>query len=256
MEKLKAVIIDDIEKARVALKSDLDDYCPAVEVVGQGDGVASGLEAIAALRPELVFLDIKMADGSGFDLLEKWLTIGSFDFHVIFTTAYDEFAIRAFRYSAVDYLLKPVDPEELMAATSRVEQMKSFKNQESAVQALLENMSAVKKKSPTRLSLSSTDRIHLVEIDEIIRCEAHKNYTLFILKDKRQLLVTRTMKEYDQLLCSNHAFFRSHHSHLVNLNYVKEFVKIDGTYLVLKDGSEVPVSVRKREALIQAMNEL
>lgn len=256
MEKLKAVIIDDIEKARVALLSDLDDYCPSIEVVGQASGVVTGLDAIASLKPDIVFLDIKMADGSGFDLLEKWMKVGNYDFHVIFTTAYDEYAIRAFRYSAVDYLLKPVDPEELIAATARVEQMQSVINQEKAVKALLDTMSGAKKKLPTRLTLSSTDRIHLVEIDEIIRCEAHKNYTLFILNDKRQLLVTRTMKEYDVLLCSNHSFFRSHHSHLVNLSYVKEFVKIDGTYLVLKDGSEVPVSVRKREALIQAMNEL
>lgn len=247
MPTLRAVLIDDVAAARQTLRDDLAAYCPEVEVVGEAEGVVSGAKALRQLQPELVFLDIQMQDGSGFDLLE---VMGETPFRVIFTTAHDGFAIKAFRFSAIDYLLKPIDPDQLMEAVAKVRELAPTPPEN--VQALLGN---VQERQHNRLALHTMDKIHVVHIRDIIRCESSANYTIFHFADKRQLLVTKTLKEFDQLL-SAHGFLRVHQSHLVNAEYIQAFVKTDGGYLRMQDDSAVPVSSRKRSQVMQMLSAL
>lgn len=244
---LKAVIIDDVKEAREALLKDIQEYCPDIEIIGQADGVVSGAKLIKSEKPNLVFLDIQMNDGSGFDLLE---VLGDINFKVIFTTASDAFAVKAFKYSAVDYLLKPVDADELIKAVGKVDEGTN----KDSVSLLLEN-SKQNNKPFRKLALNTLDKLHIVNISDIVRCESDVNYTQFFFADKSKLLVTKTLKDFEELL-SEHQFVRVHQSHLVNSNYIKEFVKGDGGYLVMTDGTSVPVSTRKRNAVVEILNSL
>ena len=245
---IKAVIIDDIAQARATLQADLATFCPEVQVIGEAEGVISGAKLLRKVQPDVVFLDIQMQDGSGFDLLE---VMGDLPFQLIFTTAHDTFAIQAFRFSALDYLLKPVDPDLLVQAVKKVK--KQAPVHPDRIQALLDDVQ--EKKQLTRLALHTMEKIHVVQIADIVRCESSANYTIFYFADKRQLLVTKTLKEFDNLL-SGHDFLRVHQSHLINAQYLKEFVKADGGFLVMTNGAEVPVSSRKRAKVMQMINEL
>ncbi|MEM7374179.1 MAG: LytTR family DNA-binding domain-containing protein [Bacteroidota bacterium] len=246
---IKAVIIDDIAQARATLKEDLATYCPTVEVIGEAEGVVSGAKLLRKVQPDVIFLDIQMQDGSGFDLLE---VLGDIPSQIIFTTAHDTFAIKAFRFSALDYLLKPVDPDLLVAAVEKVTTNSAIPTER--LQVLLDDVQ--EKKQLTRLALHTMEKIHIVQISDIVRCESSANYTIFYFADKRQLLVTKTLKEFDNLLSSGHRFLRVHQSHLVNTDFIKEFVKIDGGYLVMTDKAEVPVSSRKRSQVMKMINAL
>lgn len=245
---LTALIIDDVPQARATLKQDLADYCPEIKVLGEAEGVLTGAKAIRQHQPQLVFLDIQMQDGSGFDLLE---ILGNDAPLIIFTTASDAFAIKAFRFSAIDYLLKPIDPDELMAAVEKA-QSKSG-NDPGSLEVLKEAMSG--KKAISRLALNTLEKIHIANIADIIRLEASANYTMFYFQDGSKTMVTKTLKEYDQLL-SEHGFLRVHQSHLVNLDCIKDYVKIDGGYLVMQDGSDVAVSSRKKAEVLKAISDL
>jgi two-component system LytT family response regulator len=224
--KIKAVIIDDIELARASLMSDIEDYCPHVEIIGQADGVLSGLKLIKSVQPELVFLDIHMADGEGFDILEL---MKEKDFGVIFTTASEEHAIKAFRHNAIDYLLKPIDPELLKEAVDR------FKNK---------SLPKKEKKIET-IALSTLDDLKIVKIKDIVRCESDGNYTTVYEMSGEKTMVSKSLKEFEKKL-SEHGFYRSHQSHLVSLDKVAAYLKSEGGFLKMQDGSEVPVSVRKK----------
>ena len=236
----RALIIDDVENARIGLRKDLEDYCPTIDVCGEADGVVNGARMIRQLNPDVVFLDIQMKDGSGFDLLE---ILPDINFALIFTTSSNEHAIRAFRFSAVDYLLKPIDPDQLVEAVEKAENTGDHK-----LEVLRSNLDG----GTTRLALNSQEKIKVVDLKEVVRCESTGSYTLFWMADGEQILVTRTLKEYDQML-SDAGFLRVHQSHLINLAYVREFIKTDGGYLVLKDKKEIPVSSRKRSAVIKAL---
>lgn len=238
---IRAVIIDDIPEAISVLKSDLENYCVNIEVVGSAEGVVTGAKLIRDLKPDLVFLDIQMKDGSGFDLLE---IVPDVQFKLIFTTASDEFAVKAFKFAAVDYLLKPIDPDELMDAVSRIE------GQDKAAQRIdLLKENFVKAK---RIALNTLEKIHIVNVEEILRCESNINYTMFYFTDGTKLLVTKTLKEFDNLL-SGHNFIRVHQSHLINTNFIKEFLKSAGE-IVMKDGTKVPVSTRKKQVLMDMIS--
>lgn len=244
---LKAIIVDDSIEARKALVTEIEDCCPEIELIGQAEGVVSGAKLIRSINPDLVFLDIQMNDGSGFDLLEL---IGNITFKVIFTTASDEYAVKAFKYSAVDYLLKPIDPDELVLAVKKAER----RNQKENLSLLMENAKQANK--PVRkLALNTLDKLHIVNISDIVRCESDVNYTQFFFSNGNKLLVTKTLKDFEDLL-SEHQFIRVHQSHLVNVNFIKEFVKSDGGYLVMTDKTSVPVSTRKRMAVIEMLNSL
>lgn len=243
---IRAVIIDDSHEARQTLAADLAECCPQVQLVAQAGSMREGLDVIRAQQPELVFLDIELGDGDGFQLLEQ---LGQTKSKVIFTTGMDTYGIRAVKFSALDYLLKPVDPDELAAAVRKFEEQRSVSPDES-IRLLIEQLRPGA--TPKRLALNSADRVHVINIDDIVRCTSERNYTLFFLLSKKQILVTKTLKEYEELLEPN-GFVRVHHSHLINMAHLKEFVKSDGGYALMTDGSNVPVSVRKREELMKAL---
>lgn len=240
---MKAVIIDDMEAARTALKADLESYCPEIEIVGEAQGVVSGAKLIKDIQPELIFLDIQMPDGSGFDLLE---ILPEFNFDVIFTTASDAYALKAFKVSAVDYLMKPIDPDDLIEAVKRA---KDQNNSSERLSLLKENMQGSKK-----IALNTLEKIQIVNIEDIIRCESSVNYTTFYFLDGSKLLVTKTLKEFDKML-AEYNFFRVHQSHLINTEFIKEFLKTNGE-LVMKDGTKVPVSTRKKSQVMEMLNNL
>ena len=245
---IEAVIIDDVQQARETLKADLKDYCPEIKIVGEADGVVSGAKLIKQHQPQVAFLDIQMQDGSGFDLLE---ILPEVNFKIIFTTASDAFAIQAFRFSALDYLLKPIDPDELKGAVQKIGQ--TTETDQGSLEVLKETIAAPR--ALKRLALNTLEKIHIAEISNIVRCESNVNYTMFHFAEGRKLLVTKTLKEFDEML-RDQGFIRVHQSHLVNVNYLKEYVKTDGGYLVMKNGNEVPVSTRKKQMVLEAIERL
>lgn len=247
---IRVIIVDDEKTSRDTLIGLLGRYCKNVEVIGQADGVASGIEVIRKNTPDVVFLDIQMPDGSGFRLLED---IGEVNFEVIFTTAYDQYAIKAIKYSALDYLLKPVVPDDLVNAVKKAEQKKNLGQMSQNIKTLLENLS--QQNEPRKIVLSTAEKMHIVEIDDILRCESDDYYTRFFFKDGKTLLISKTLKENEELLGEKY-FIRPHKSHLVNIKYIKGFLKNDGGYIVMSDGTKVPVSRRKREYVVNTLSHL
>lgn len=235
----RTIIIDDEEDARNTLSAFIRQYCPKIEVVAEGTGVQDGYRKIMAHEPELVLLDIQMEDGTGFDLLEK---IRNPKFQVIFCTAFDEFAIRAFKYSAIDYLLKPIDPDELIEAVSKVKENEGGTQQEK-VDLLLDHR---QKGYSDRITLSSQEGLTVVKLSEIIRLESDSNYTKFFLNSGERTIVPRSLKEFEEML-PKEQFYRTHQSHIINMEHVKKYMKEDGGYILMVDGSEVLVARRRKE---------
>ena len=246
---IKAIIIDDIEQARITLKKDLEVYAPDVTVIGEANGVVEGAKILKKLRPDVLFLDIQMQDGSGFDLLD---ILDKIPFKIIFITASDAHAIKAFRYAAIDYLLKPIDPDELIASLARCREQNLNENEK---YKLLNDSLKEQQKPHERLALHTQDKIHIVNINDIIRCESNVNYTEFFFQDGKKLLVTRTLKDFEDLL-SDQGFYRVHQSFLVNTRFIKEFVKEYGGFLLMSDGSSIPVSTRKRSEVMKMLEGL
>ncbi len=245
----KALIIDDEQRTRELIAKMIESFDLGIEAIPGGENVKSGLEAIAAIQPDLVFLDIQMPDGTGFDLLKA---VPNKNFEVIFITAHEEFAIKAIKFSALDYILKPVDPEELRSAVERALQAMTEEASEPQFEALQNNIQPNQKR---RLVLKTQESVHVVDLDQIIRCEADRNYTSFFLKEGRKILVSRTLKDYETLL-TGHNFLRVQQSHLINLNYVDRYDKGNGGAVVMKDGSEVPLSPAKRDIFFQILENL
>lgn len=246
---LNPIIIDDERNSRETLREMLVRYCK-LAVIGEADGVQSGIEAIEKLQPNLVFLDIKMNDGTGFDMLRK---INKRNFQVIFTTAFDQYAINAIRFSALDYLLKPIDIEELKLSVERARlaiQKETHTDENPQMETLLQNVNNSGKLQ--KIVLSTSEGMHIVDIDTIIRCEADDYYTHIHMKDRKPIMISRTLKEIESMLAGN-SFIRSHKSHLVNINFIKTYVKSDGGYLILKNGENVPVSRRKKDTMSQVL---
>jgi len=246
---IKAIIIDDIEQARITFRKDLEVYAPDIEVIGEAGGVVEGAKLLKRLQPDILFLDIQMQDGSGFDLLDL---LPEIPFKIIFITASDAHAIKAFRYAAIDYLLKPVDPDELMGS---LEKYRSHKLNENEKYKLLNESLKNHNKPTNRLALHSQDKIHIVNISDIIRCESSVNYTEFYFTDRKKMVVSKTLKEFEDLLTDLN-FYRVHQSHLVNTKFIREFVKTEGGHLIMDDGSMVPVSTRKRPEVVKMLDEL
>lgn len=245
---IKAVVIDDIEQARITFKKDLEVYAPEIEVIGEASGVVEGAKLLRTVQPDIVFLDIQMQDGSGFDLLD---ILPDISFKIIFITASDAHAIKAFRYAAIDYLLKPVDPDELVQA---IQKFKTQKLDERPTYQLLHE-SLKETKNQERLALHAQDKIHIVQIADIIRCESNVNYTEFYFTHAKRIVVSRTLKEFEEIL-SDLGFFRVHQSHLVNTKMIREFVKSEGGHLIMSDGKMVPVSTRKRTEVLKMLEEI
>ncbi len=245
---MQAVIIDDMPLARANLRADLEDHCPEIEILGEAEGVVSGAKLLKQVNPEIIFLDIDMNDGSGFDLLEM---IDADRYKVIFTTASDLHAIRAFQFSAIDYLMKPIDGDLLAKAVNKVKGQAPTES--SQISLLRNNMNA--SKAPEKIALHTNEKIVVRSVNEIIRCESMGNYTQFFFSDGDKLLVTKTLKEFDAYL-EEANFFRAHQSHLVNMDHIKAYIKNEGGYLLMDDGSHVSVSVRKKPVLVELLNKV
>ncbi|MBD3583519.1 LytR/AlgR family response regulator transcription factor [Flavobacterium selenitireducens] len=248
---LRAIVIDDIEKIRKENINIIRANCPGISIVGQADSVASGVKLIKQLTPDLVFLDVEMPDGTGFDLLQKLSPIA---FKVIFITGYEDFAIRAFRFSAIDYLLKPLDGKELVEAVKKAEHALSTEVFDMKLHNLFTNLE--RPKNLQKLVLKTADKIYSVNIQDIINCESDKNYTTFYFINAPQLVVSTNLKEYETLL-GPHNFFRTHKSHLINMTYFDHFIKSEGgNTIVMKNKSSVPLSVRKKEEFLVLLDSL
>lgn len=246
MTKLTAIIVEDLPQAQQVLVSELATHCPEVEIIGIGDSVVQGAKLLRQYQPNIIFLDILLGDGTGFDLLEIFPDLTA---RIIFITASDEYALRAFRFAAIDYLLKPVEPQQLIDAVQRAG--KQINSQPERLQLLRE---AIRQPDvlPDRLSLHTQEKVRVVMIDDIIRCESDDNNTWFFMKGGEKILVTRTLKQFDQLL-EKHHFMRVHQSHLVNLAFLKEYIKRDGGYLLLANGDQVPVALRKKTEVMEML---
>lgn len=247
---LRILIVDDEAHMRDTLAKMLARHCPQAEIAGEADGVATGVKATQKLNPNLVLLDVQMADGTGFDLLKA---LPAIDFQVIFITAYDQYALQAFRFSAVDYLLKPVNPEHLITAISRAEVILQdhFRLQ---MQALEENLNAMNHQNK-KIILKTTEKIYLLELKNIISCESDNCYTLVNTTEANRIMISKTLKEFDDML-SGCGFYRIHKSHLINLSHIKRFEKQDGGYVILTNDLKIPVALRKREELMELFEKL
>ncbi len=239
---LSIVVIDDEPKARETIINILGLGTANVSVIGEAGDVESGFEIINRLKPDVVLLDINLPDGTGFDLLKKFDKIL---FKIIFITAHEEYAVRAFKFSALDYILKPVTAGNLFQAIERANTTKQKEDTEVKLSTFLSNLNKIKK-----IVLKTAESIHIINIKEIVRCEADVNYTTFYLVNGEKLFVSRPLKGYSEMLNSM-GFYRTHQSHLVNLDHISRYDKMDGGHLVMIDESIVPVSSRKKEELFK-----
>jgi two-component system LytT family response regulator len=248
---IRAIIVDDELGARESLSKMLEKNCKQVEIVAKVDSMASAYEAISAKEPDLVFLDIEMPNGNAFDLLEKFREI---NFNIIFTTAYDHYAIKAIKFSAVDYILKPIDPEELVQAVKRFEERAGQKTSlDKQFKTLLSNVRTENKLK--KVGIPDGDGLIFINLSDIIRCDSDGNYTFFILTSGKKIIASRTLGEYEQMFADDN-FFRIHRSHLINLEHVKKYIKGEGGYVVMTDNSQVEVSRRNKTDFLEKLSHL
>jgi two-component system, LytTR family, response regulator len=241
----RAIIIDDEDKSRATLSSFISKYCPTLTIVDLADGVATGIASIKKHSPDVVFLDIEMDDGTGFDVIEG---VTGVTFDLIFVTAYNQYALKAFRYSAIDYLLKPINPEELIQAVNKLSDSSRLDQIEQKLEVLLLNQNALKK-----IAFPSLQGLRLEEPQNIAYCESDNYYTNIHLKNGEKLVISKTLKEYDQML-QDEGFFRAHQKYLVNISFISSYAKSDGGYLTLENGAILPVSRRKKDELLKLIS--
>lgn len=248
---IRVIVIDDEKRVAEAIARIIEQHCSGFSVIGIANNVKTGIELINKHKPDLVTLDINLPDGSGFDLLKK---VEDIDFKLVFITAYEEHALKAIKFSAIDYILKPIDEIELSDAFNKAKAIHNKENNKLMLDSFLSGINN-KPKKHKKIVLKTSDDIHLIKINDIIRCESDGSYTSFFLKEDKQLLVSKNLKEYEDLL-TDYGFFRAHHSHLININYIERFHKADGGIIYMSDKSEIPVSVRKKEGLLKLFGEL
>jgi two-component system, LytTR family, response regulator len=245
---ITAVIIDDEKNAQEVLAWQLTQYCPQIDLVGCAGNVRDGIKLINNKNPQLLFLDIEMPVENGFDLLEAF-DDPSFD--IIFTTAYNQYAIKAFKFSAFDYLLKPIDADDLKAAIERY----VHKNPVSIKEQLKVLSTQLNRKNLNRIAIPSVDGLMMLKPEQIIRCESSSNYTTVFLTDKPKVVVAKTLKELEDVL-TGFGFYRIHHSHLVNLTHVQAFVRNDGGYVTMTDGAHITVARNRRTGFMDQFSKI
>lgn len=246
---LTAIIVEDMPDAMQLLKTDLKERHKDINVINTAQSVVEAAKVLRKEQPDILFLDIMLGDGTGFDVLEIFPDLKS---KIIFVTASDEFAIKAFKFAAIDYVLKPYAYEELDKAIERAKaQLQPSKER---LDILKDTLSAPEKK-PDKISLHTLDKIIIVNLNDIVRCESDSNNTIFHLNDGKKVFVTKTLKYFSDML-QPYDFLRIHQSHLVNLQCISAFIKTDGGYLMLKNGENVPVSVRKKAEVIEILDKM
>jgi two-component system LytT family response regulator len=247
---MKAIIIDDEVRGCLTLQKMLQHVAPGIELAGMAHNGADGLALIASARPDLVFLDIQMPDMTGFDVLQQ---VGNIHFQVIFTTAYDEFALKAFRFAAVDYLLKPIDIDELQQAVEKCKNAGSPAQKEPApLERLLQQ---VRNLEARKLALPSSEGMLFVDVSDIIYLQSSSNYTTFFTATKGKILVSKSMGDFEEMLTANN-FFRIHNSNLINLLKIEKFIKGEGGTVIMSNKMELEVSRRRKEEFIRKLESL
>ncbi len=242
---LEAIIIDDELNGRIALRQKLLDYCPDVEVIGEAENGHDGILLIQKLAPQLVFLDIEMPEMNGFEML---IQIPDKKFHLVFTTAYDHYAIQAIKYSAFDYLLKPIDIDELILTVQRILLPSSQEQMTKKLETLEQNL--LTKPFLNKIAIPTFEGLLFFDLSQIIRLEAQSNYTSIYFDDHPKLLASRTLKEFEEILPTD-IFFRLHNSHIINLHFIKRYLKGDGGQVEMKSGDYVFISRRKKEEFLK-----
>jgi two-component system, LytTR family, response regulator len=238
---MRTIIVDDEPKNVRVLNKLLTDYCPDVKIIGSAGDTNAALQIIEELKPELVLLDIEMPNGNAFDLLDKLATIS---FEIIFITAFENYSLKAFKYSALDYLLKPVSIEELQNAVAKAKDYTQSRNINLQVKSLLQNISNGNG-GLQKVAVHTIDGLEFVKAEDIVRIEAQGSYSVFHLTDKSTLLASKNIKDYEDILTGD-TFFRIHNSHIVNLNAIKKYHKGRGGYIVMEDGTSIEVATRRK----------
>lgn len=248
---LKAVIVEDEKHSRETLKNLLQEFCINIEVVGLASSVEEGVNTIKSKLPDVVFLDIELQTGTGFDVLNQ---VSHLNFEVIFTTAFEQYAIKAVKFSSLDYLLKPIDLEELQHAVSKAQTKKDQVVYKKQLETLMLN---IKQQKPNlnKICLATSEGYEFIEVTDIIYCKAEGSYTAFILKNNEKLLVSKHLKAYEDLLLEQD-FMRVHNSFLINLKEVKKYIKADGGYIIMNNNDSVNISRSKKEDFIHIMQML
>ena len=247
--KMDAIIVDDELSVRNSITKLLNENFPGINICSTAGTVADAVDAITRHNPDILFLDVELPDGTGFDILSR---LPDRDFRVIFITGHQEYALKAIKVSALDYILKPFDPDELCRAIEKASEEINHRDEKLKLETLADNLQD--KKTLKRIILPTAEHLHVVPINEIIRAEADSNYTMFRLSGNRHVMVSKTIKEFDEML-SGSGMIRVHQSHLVNLAYIDRFVKRDGGYLILRDSTEVPVSQNLKKSVLGAIKD-
>lgn len=244
--KLSAIIVDDEKHCSERLQKLLLKHCnDSVEVTAIADNISDAVTFIEETKPDIAFLDIQLGNHTGFDLLER---LSKVNFAVIFTTAYEQYAVKAFRFSAIDYLLKPIVSDDLIDAVNKVKASQKLK--EDDWRLLLNNVRNQLITGNKKIAIPTLTGFQLIALKDIVRCKSDGNYTWIFLSDQSKRVVSRTLKEFERMLQED-GFIRVHHAHLVNINFIKEYHKGNGGYVILSDQSEIEVSVRKKDALLE-----
>jgi len=248
MEKISAILIDDEVACTETLAIELELYCPQIEVLAGCNSAEEGLSKIVALKPELVFLDIEMPWMNGFELLQQ---LNQINFDVIFITAYDQFALKAFKFSAVDYLLKPVKKEDLIAAVAKVEQRRAKKLSTEHIEAMLNNINFLNRDFPS-LAVPTSEGLEFIPVDEILYCASDNNYTHIYKSSGDSILLSKTLKEVEGML-ENRQFLRIHQSYLINSRHLRKYVRGQGGHVVMSNGKELPVARARKDDILDSL---
>lgn len=249
---IKSIIVDDEQHCINRLRDQLNNLCKnTVEVAATFSSLDTAIASINKHKPDLLFLDVQLNESTGFDLLSR---LPEINFEVIFITAYDHYAIKAFKFSAIDYLLKPVDPDDLLQAINKAQNALGRYDLSKKFDALFQNLKSAGS-STRKITVPTSKGLIFIPVNDIIRCEADVNYTTIYLKDKQQVLVAKTLKDFDEML-SDHQFFRIHNSHLINLNYIRSYHKGKGGYVTLTDNTSLEVSTRRKDLFLKKISEI
>lgn len=243
---IRCVLVDDESNSLEMMEWLLKTYCPQVTIEAMCNSAEKGIEAIHRHRPDVVFLDIEMPKMNGFDMLEQF---GKLFFDVVFCTAYDQFAIKAFKYSALNYLLKPVDPDDLKDTIRRIEERKSSPTREQ-IELLLQNIQQAPRPTVQRVALTTGDGLIFVSTKDILYCEAESNYTAVVLEGGKKVLVSKVLKDIEEVLAGAD-FYRIHNSFVINLNHIKKYVRGDGGYVVMNNDVTLGISRSRRQEFME-----
>ncbi|MCH5600143.1 LytR/AlgR family response regulator transcription factor [Niabella ginsengisoli] len=241
---MNAIIVDDEQHNIENLKHLLQRHCSDIKIVATADNIQDALPRINSAKPDIIFLDIQLGNETGFELLKQ---LPQRDFEVIFVTAYDHYGIQAVKFAALDYILKPIDTHELIAAVEKASQKINNKKANTRLDFLIEYVRQGAR-SPSKIALPQQNEIRYIEINSIVRCEANNTYTWFYLDNKEKILVSKPLKEFEELL-TPHGFLRTHQTHLINPAFVKSLQKSDGGFLLMQDGEKIPISKTKKETV-------